>query len=230
MLHWIFPRKCAGCRSLLEKKEQDLCARCVREWPSIGPEHCPQCSFPFRSGEAAHLCGDCLKVEKRCQRVMALGVYEGVLRSMIQRLKFRQEENLAYFLGRRLLQSLPESGWDLMLPVPMTKQRLQERGYNQSWEVVKVMAKAGGMETDPYLLQKIRETPPQTSLSGDARRNNVRGVFFVEDPPAVKDKRVLIVDDVYTTGATVEALAAILMGAGAVEVQAAVLARAGGDV
>lgn len=161
--------------------------------------------------------------------MMALGLYEGILCSMIQRLKFRQEEDLAYFLGRRLLQSLPASGWDLVLPVPMTKQRLQERGYNQSWEVVKVMAKAGGMETDPYLLQKIRETPPQTALSGEARRNNVRGVFSVEDPPAVKDKKVLVVDDVYTTGATVEALTAALMGAGAVDVQAAVLSRAGGE-
>lgn len=230
MLDWIFPQRCLVCRKFLKKEQTSLCHICEEIWPQIGSSSCPQCSYPYtNSSSPSHLCGDCLTYPKQCLKVRALGVYRGVLLEMIHRLKYSHEEHLAHFLGGRMAGMCDGSACDLILPVPMTKRRLRERGYNQSVLLAKTLARIWKKECDPFLLKKVDDTPPQAQLQGKERRKNLRKVFSLQEPRQIEGKSVLLVDDVYTTGATVEALTAILIDAGALEVCAAVVARAGGE-
>lgn len=196
----LFPRRCLVCREFLNGSDS-LCPPCEAEWP---------------------------KAETR--RVFAAGLYKGILHDLIVRMKYGKEERLAAYLGRRMACHVAVGAgqprpYDLIIPIPLHVGRLRERGFNQAlllaWEIGKVLE----VEVDPFLMVKKRATPPQAALAGDERRKNLRGVFDLKDPAAVEDKRILLVDDVYTTGATIEEASRVLLAAGALRVEAVVLAR-----
>lgn len=225
ILDWFFPARCLACRKF---HKHGLCPTCRSQWPALEPPYCPGCSFPFVSREGdSHLCGQCLSEERRCRRVSAAGLYRGLLHDLIVRLKYRKEERLAGFLGDRMAERILEGGpYDLILPIPLHIKRLRERGFNQSLLLARQVGRRTGVPVDPFLLEKGRPTPPQAELKVDERRKNLKGAFELRDPEKVKNKKILIVDDVYTTGATVETAARLLLKAGAEEVEALVLARA----
>lgn len=115
---------------------------------------------------------------------------------------------------------------DLILPVPLHSKRLRWRGFNQSVLLARQLSRAYGIPLHPYILSREKETPPQTQLSEDDRRRNVRGVFSVHGKEVIKGKNLLLVDDVYTSGATVNECSRALKQAGAKEVYVLTLARA----
>lgn len=149
---------------------------------------------------------------------------------LLSHFKFSHRVELADALLDRLdaaLDSAEPPGPDWLLPVPLAHERLAERGYNQSWELARRLARRRNLRCDPKLLLRIRNTPHQTDLPAERRAANMRGAFAVEPSrlAAVRGCRVALLDDVMTTGATLQELARMLRQAGAVHVQAWVLAR-----
>lgn len=188
---------------------------------------CPRCGLPYAKGSAAHLCGPCLREEYPFSRHLSYGLYEGPLREAIHRFKYGRDLTLEGPLGELALAALKEMGPPhphLLVPIPLTKGRLKERGFNQSLLIARHLSRRTGIPLLP-LLVKVRETPSQTSLGPRDRRNNLKGAFALRDPFPLDGKRVLLVDDVFTTGATLSEAARTLLRAGASEVMALTLAR-----
>jgi len=188
---------------------------------------CETCALPFVSGPS-HRCGDCLTEEPSFEKLHAAGLYEGLLLDLVVRLKYRGEERLGSLLGERMAGVLKdtESGIDLIVPVPLHAARLRERGFNQATLLARRIGKEWGKEVDPFLLKKVRATPAQATLSREERRKNIKGAFLVADEARIAGKKILLVDDVATTGATLNEAAKILKKSGATGVEAAVAARA----
>ena len=213
--HWItallFPPKCVLCGRLLEKEETDLCHCCRVD----NPECCVyRRKFTFLDGWAA------------------IWYYEGHARESILRYKFRGARAYAKCYGRMLAMKLAQEypdGFDALTWIPISSRRLRERGFDQ----VALLAQALGeeLEMQPLeLLKKIRNNPPQSGISGEAeRRANVLGAYRVTDPEAVRGKRILMLDDVITTGATVSEAARMLLTAGAKQVYCGAVAVARRD-
>lgn len=212
LFHWIwailFPPKCVLCRRILGKGETDLCSRCRIEAPEYSAgKRKPQFVDSFA----------------------AVWYYDGRVRSSLLRFKFRGARSYAESYGRllamKLLQEYPE-GFDLLTWVPVSAARKRRRGYDQ----VELIARAVGRElgiTPVPVLKKIRNNRQQSRIAGAAqRRANVLGVYRVTDPKRVCDQRILLLDDILTTGATVSEASRVLLTAGAKEVHCAAIAAA----
>ncbi len=149
---------------------------------------------------------------------------------LIARFKFNDALDLGPSLTQQLLYAIGASGVELpglLLPVPLSEQRLRERGYNQAWEIARRLGSALALRADPHLLLRTQDTPHQLALPPNARAANVRGAFAME-PLRLRELRgthVAVVDDVLTTGATVAEITRTLLQAGAASVQVWVLAR-----
>lgn len=227
LIDCFFPRRCFACRKL--HGDSDLCKSCEEEWPVLTRSRCTLCASPFENQEApSHLCGECLSQRRYCQKVHAAGVYRGLLLEVIARLKYRGEESMAGYLGQRMAGLLLQEGclFDCILPIPLHVNRLRERGYNQALLLAREIGFHLKIKTDPFVMVKKKSTVSQALLKGEERRKNLRETFFIKNPEKIRNSRVLLVDDVYTTGATIEAASQVLRDAGAAKVEALVVARA----
>lgn len=202
----------------------------------IYPNICPGCG---RRVDAMVFCGRCKPYVQKSEAdvsshrfkfldgVVYLCAYVGALRKTLKDIKYRQKIKRAEAL-RDLLppiaELLPDEHFDMVVPVPLHKKRYRERGYNQSELIFRVWAKNNGI---PWvdLLTRTKGTMPQWQLLQQARRENVRGVFFVGQPSVVAGAKVLLVDDIFTSGATLEECAKSLKKSGAVSVRALTLAH-----
>ena len=206
IMELLFPRKCVLCRKLLEKGQVDLCHQCREEAPR----------YPERKRKLHFL-----------DSFAAVWYYEGNVRTSLLRFKFRGARNYAAAYGRllamELLRQHPD-GFDVLTWVPVSRLRYLQRGYDQSKLLAMAVGKELGMTPVP-LLRKIRNNPKQSGIVGEAeRRANVLGVYSVRDPAVVQSARVLLVDDILTTGATAGECARVLLTAGAKEVHCAAVA------
>lgn len=206
----LFPPRCVLCRKVLNREETDLCRGCRADAPDFSAS---KIHFPFVA------------------RWTALWYYKDNVRRSLLRYKFYNRRSYAgtygRLLGMKLLKVMPE--FDILTWVPIGKRRLQKRGYDQ----VELIAEAIAAELDiraARTLRKIRNTPPQSGIrSAAARRANVLGAYQAEDPEAFAGKRVLLLDDIITTGATASECARTLLIAGAKEVYVAAVATASQD-
>jgi ComF family protein len=150
------------------------------------------------------------------------------LKTALQRYKYSRDVGLARPLGELLVERcpLPVSEYDVVIPVPLHLTRLRWRGFNQAQFLAHILARPAGVPVDAVSLQRIRATRPQVELDETQRRRNVAQAFCVARPQAVHRRRVLLIDDVFTTGATVGECARVLLHAGAQGVDVLVLARA----
>jgi ComF family protein len=160
--------------------------------------------------------------------IVACGMYRGALASAVRRLKYGDRPDLARPLGAMLGATVATSGLraDLVVPVPLHPRKLRERGYNQSALLAGAVARAAGAPLAARGLVRTRDTAPQASLSKHRRRDNIAGAFRARSAKAIHGNRILLVDDVATTGATLRACAEALLTAGAASVTTVVLARA----
>lgn len=183
--------------------------------------------FPSREG-GDHLCGTCLASESFFDAARALARYEGGVRTTIHRFKYRRQTILAKPLGMVMAEHgrrlLPVRGYDLIVPVPLHRDRLRERGYNQSAMLARHIGRCWNVRVDCTGLQRVRPTPPQVTLARKERAMNVRGAFSWAGKP-IKGQQVLLVDDVMTSGSTMNECARVLKRAGAALVDALALAR-----
>jgi ComF family protein len=181
---------------------------------------CLACARPL---PARGLCGRCLQRSGPVDGLVAAFDYRFPLDRLVHRFKFGGDFAVGRFLGSSLAQAVaPYPRPDLVLPSPASSERLRERGFNPAAVLAKRVARELGIPWHPGLLRKVKHTPPQTGLLRTARRRNLRSAFRCE---GVEGLRVAVVDDVTTTGATVEALARVLRRAGASRVEAWVVAR-----
>ena len=224
ILNSIYPSECPVCGKAADIFiHSPVCSAC---WSQIrrytGPS-CGICALPFIS-EYAQLCGGCMKKSPPYARVIAYGLYEGVLKEAISRFKFYGLRRLSRPLGG-LLPNLPIPEADAIVPVPLTAKGLRQRGFNQSLLLARVVSKKTGIPLNIDTLLKIKETPPQVGLSASERHKNLAGAFTAKG--AIKGSRILLVDDVVTTGATAAACSKALLKAGAQEINVLTIARAG---
>lgn len=215
----LLPGSCLLCAA--DSAAGLLCPACAADLPQLPATLCPQCGDQTTLGER---CGACLKDPPAFARTLALFRYEFPVDRLIQALKFGHQLPLAAWFGARLGQMLIAADHDLVLPLPLHPSRLRTRGFNQSLEMARPVARALGVAIDPTLLSRTRATPPQAELPLKERARNVRGAFACAGNLA--GKRVLLVDDVMTTGATLREAARILKLHGAGTITVAVAARA----
>jgi ComF family protein len=221
-LSFFYPSHCPVCRNPSDTHiHSPICLSC---WGTIeryrGPS-CRVCAVPIVSSHA-RLCGECLSRPPSFSSVLAYGLYSGTLREAVHLFKFRGIRRLGRPLGR-LLCSLPVPKADMIVPVPLSKGRLRQRGFNQSLLLARSLSKDLGIHLSMDCLVKRRDTPPQTGLGANERVKNLKNAF--ETRGDVAGKRVILLDDVMTTGATVRECAKTLARAGAGEIIVVVLAR-----
>ena len=214
LLDLLFPRECAVCSA--PAPDAAFCAACDARLEWMRPPLCPRCGAGSLSGD----CAECRGKELLFAGATALGRYEGALREALLQLKFRGSRHLADEFGRRLAVRLPR-GFGLVAPVPMSRWKLLFRGYNAAELVAERVARHAGLALSRGLLRKIRRTRPQSELALEERLTNPRGAY--RSRPVTG--KVLLVDDVLTTGATANACTEALRAAGAAEVHLAVVAR-----
>ena len=218
---WLLPPRCLLCGGA-GSGGRDLCAACARELPRNEP-CCPRCGLALST--AAPLCGRCLKRLPAFEAACVPYRYAYPLDRVVSRFKFGSDLAAGALLAALLGDALAErgDGCDLIVPMPLSRTRTIERGYNQALELARPVAKRLGIELAPTGLARTRETSPQTGLDRAERRRNVKGAFAAS--AAVRGHSVALVDDVVTTGATANAAARALMRAGAKRVVVWAVAR-----
>jgi ComF family protein len=230
LLHLVYPNLCGVCGQALPPDHAPFCAPCRRNLLDDPHPTCPYCAAtvgPYVALEGG--CTSCRESRFPFDRALRLGLYEGLLKEVILRLKHASGEGLAELLGRLWAEHaearLRELGADLVVPVPLHWWRRWQRGYNQSEALARALAARLHLPCQPGWLRRIRHTPPQTAQSVTARRENVHNAFRARPRAALQRKTVLLVDDVLTTGSTASEAARALRAAGAARVVVAVLAR-----
>jgi ComF family protein len=245
-LNLLYPPSCCGCGGATTRP--GFCPPCHATIALPQSPLCTICGAPFQTRAGAdHPCGRCLTRAPRFGRARACALYDArdavtrdavtrdvvtdgpatdPLRSVLQRYKYNRDVSLAPVLGALLKQRAPLSAaaYDIIIPVPLHISRLRWRGFNQAHLLAQQFA--DGTAIDPYSLTRVRPTQPQVELHESERRRNVAGAFRVTRPERIDGRRVLLVDDVYTTGATVDECSHMLVRAGAHCVDVLVLARA----
>jgi ComF family protein len=205
----------------------DLCSPCYAELRTLTPV-CARCALPLQTSDhQQRLCGSCLHSPPPYAFVYRFADYAPPLDRIIQQLKFNQKLHLARLLGKLMARDIQQQALalpDVLLPVPLHKQRLQQRGYNQAAEVARILAATLGIKLDLHSCVRRTSTREQTGLPAKQRKINIKDAFHVRN--AMQDKHVAIVDDVMTTGSTVSELSHALLKQGAKRVDVWVCARA----
>lgn len=223
--HWLWPRSCLLCHARAPAG-QDFCAACARSLPRAVAA-CPRCGAPGAVVGSDASCGECQKNPPAYDSTCVVFRYAAPVDRLIQHLKYHGRLDLSRVLGRYLadhMLALNAPHPDVIVPVPLHVSRLRDRGYNQSLEIARVVARQMRVPLDWQGTRRTRATAPQTDLPRDQRRKNVRGAFTAGTGFA--GLSVAIVDDVMTSGHTVNALAESLRRSGAREVRVWVVARA----
>ena len=195
-----------------------MCAACTAGLPAL-PEHCPRCALPSPRGA---LCGSCLASPPLFDGTTALWLYEFPCDRLVQALKYRGWLALAPFFARGLA-ARPLPGIDLIVPMPLHPERLAQRGFNQATEIARNLAKGAPFVLASRGARRVRNTAAQTDLPHEERARNVRGAFACDLD--LDGKSIGVVDDVMTTGATLNELSRVLKRAGAARVENLVVAR-----
>lgn len=228
----FFPPRCGVCVMLLEADSGGgICPTCTAAMRHVPEPRCIQCGQPFPdSASAEHRCMRCLKDPPHFDRVRSVFVYEEPVQSAILDFKFHGRSGLRFFFSETLLTEsdiLSEAPrrLDAIVPVPLHRFKLIERGYNQTALLAEELSRAVGVRVERTGLRKVRRTPPQSSLPREERERSLRGAFQAERG-RFDGRRILMVDDVMTTGATLSECARTLKAAGAARVEAVTVARA----
>ena len=213
----LLPQSCQLCTA--DSGSESLCPSCLEDLPWLPRARCTVCALPLASGR---VCGACLDRPPRFDRVEAVFAYRFPADALIHAYKYRGRVALARALGGLLARQVARDV-DVIVPMPLARGRLAERGFNQALEIARVVAARTGIALLPHCCRKVVETPAQAMLPWKERARNVRRAFVCDAD--LEGRRVAVVDDVLTTGATLNELARVLRKAGAVEVRGWVVTR-----
>ncbi|MFC1929232.1 ComF family protein [Chloroflexota bacterium] len=219
-LNLLFPQRCVGCG----QEGEFICCSCRSSLPRMMPPLCPRCGRPQPGGI---LCSSCVSWQAEIDGIRSPFRFDGVMRQAVHQLKYKNLRALAILLAQLLNEYLitnPVPG-EVLVPVPLHPKRLRERGYNQSGLLAKELGKLTDLPVVDDCLVRERHTPPQARTSTvDERQRNVADAFACSDR-RLRGKRVLLIDDVSTSGVTLDACATVLKAAEAASVWGLVLAR-----
>lgn len=232
--HLLWPERCIVCSESILRDDEGLCAQCWASLSkSIGTDYCRRCGITVSPyGTVEGKCGHCLDKEYAFDGILRVGEYETTLRSLILSFKFNEKTELANRLSRMLGQVFQSNditrGIDMLVPVPLHWRRKLRRGYNQAHLLSKKIAgRCLPVSTD---LVRIRNTEQQWNLTGPQRRKNVKNAFSVRKGHQFASKQIALIDDITTSGATLNECSKVLKEAGAERVVSVVLATACHDV
>ncbi len=224
--HWalnvILPPQCLSCSVRIDKAH-NICPNCWKDLNFISEPMCDCCGYPFEfqvhhGNIGKNLCGQCLSQERSFDKAISALRYDTISRKMIIGYKHHDRTEFAVFFAKLLQQIGNEilNQTDIIIPVPLHQRRLFKRRYNQSALIAEILSKEYNIKHVPELLVRIKNTPPQ---EGNVRKRakNVRGAFKInpEQADKIKGKTILLIDDVYTTGATIENCSIVLKKSGA---------------
>lgn len=228
-LDLVYPPLCLHCEAAVVRADA-LCPACFAQLRPISAPYCPVLGLPFEVSLGSEvLSAAAIADPPPFARARSAVLYNDVARALVSRLKYGDRPELARFCAR-LMRSAGHDLWDgdpLLVPVPLYRTRQFERRYNQSTELARALSRLAGLRVDSGLIRRSRRTRQQVGLSADARQRNVAGAFTVRAEAAARlaGRRVIVVDDVITTGSTVSAMTRALNRAGVANVDVISFAR-----
>lgn len=227
----LFPPLCLSCSEVLSTFPQEVfCPKCRGQITFLTGSCCPVCGMIFPDSPAGnHLCGVCLENKPWFTTARTVTAYDGVILEAIHQFKYGHNITTGACLARLFaafnFPDLDFGSFDALVPVPLHTKRLRERGFNQSLILARALGNKYGMPVDFSLLKRRKFTLTQTGLDKKDREKNISGAFAAGSPEKINGKNLILVDDVYTTGATVNECAKTLIKAGAEQVAVLTLAR-----
>lgn len=229
-LDFIFPPLCHICRSFIPDADDiHICPACRDQLPLVVSPICTVCGIPFNSAGGDHTCGKCQTHPPHFDLARAHLLYEQSARELIHQFKYSYKTHLRRPLALLALEGMADvimsQKPEIIIPVPLHRSRLRSRGFNQSILLGKMFSSRLSLPMLADGLIRTRQTEPQIDLSAEERRHNVKGAFAVKKAESISGKRILLLDDVMTTGSTVTECAQVLKKAGAVSVTVVTIAR-----
>jgi ComF family protein len=231
ILDFVYPQSCPICRKPLARDENQVCHECWGTMTILPNSFCPYCKSFFEDENSVdeHHCLYLSRPEDRLiPAVRSLGTFDDHYQTLIHRFKYGKNLPLGRRLAKRLGQSVSEmesfADYDLVVPVPLHRARYRERGFNQSEVLAEGVAESTGVSLATGALRRKKNTRDQTYLNALQRAENVKDAFAVKESDRIDGKTIILVDDVMTTGATLNECARTLLSAGAVDIFAATLA------
>ncbi len=227
----IYPKKCHGCGMALHYKNKFyLCGECFKKIKLNSPPFCLKCGRSIYGdiGLSA-VCGQCIKNKHSFDRAFFCCNYDGLTKELIHSFKYENKKYLSFLFDRLMATFIKEhmdiNAFDVVVPVPLHRGKLQQRGFDQALLLSENISDTFNIELSRGALMRKKDTKQQTFLDGEQRRQNVKGAFALKDEAVFRKKRVLLVDDVFTTGSTANECADILKKSGAQSVNLLTLAR-----
>lgn len=234
LLDILLPRLCCGCVGRIIEPEAIVCRSCLSRVPALFEPICILCGCPDARITEVGRCKACPPGKAWFQKARACTTFAGMAQEIVHRLKYHRQPQYARIMVDAMLalqntEAKTLFAADLIVPVPLHSVRRRERGFNQTEVIAKLLSEKTGIPFTGRALVRIRPTTSQIRLKKRARRKNVENAFQCGQPDLVYGRRILLVDDVYTTGSTVNECARMLMLAGAESVECIAYARAALD-
>ena len=224
LLDFALPPRCAGCGAIVDEVHS-FCSDCWTRVDFLAGPGCKTCGLPLEL-TGSDECAGCIAKPPRIARTRAAVAYDELARGVAIRLKYGRKVALARTMARFMTPLIEQRDAEaLLVPVPLHRSRIWQRGFNQSGIVASHIARLSGLNTDGSVLRRVKRTPPLKGMSRQQRRRAVAGAFQVVKPDLVKGRTIILVDDVLTTGSTANACARVLQRAGAARIELVSWAR-----
>lgn len=216
LLDLLYPRRCPLCKNVLDFQESKVCDSCLKKQKWVKPPYCLKCGKTVEAEEDA-CCGDCTAMEKSFQRGYPAFHYIGEIKEALYAFKYNNQRSYGDFFADCIMKQYGEElkhlQFDGLIPVPVHKKKKRVRGYNQAEVLAKELGKQLRIPVYPSYLVRVVNTNPQKELNDKTRMKNLKNAFKIGQN-TIELKKVLLVDDIYTSGATIEACTKVLLAAG----------------